>query len=232
MRAVKFKSVLWGAALRMGLDPSRNLLNDQAATLTEYINSRVREGWEFQDWPAVCPTEERVPDGDFVIALNQGFLTPIGEVFGVFAANPDKVRHAKELIWELRAQGIQLFQAVESCWVTYRRLPPLFTSEPWLPGKSYVPGDLVYKAGEGDCFKCKVANLNVDVLDVGFWERVLFPDFLGEFVKAGVFSDALREQGQPEKAAVEESRAEQLLMREADKVGLQVGRVARYGARV
>jgi hypothetical protein len=59
VRSVTFKSVLWGVALRAGLDPSLNLQVNQAQALVEYINSRLREGWEWNDWPELCRIEER-----------------------------------------------------------------------------------------------------------------------------------------------------------------------------
>jgi len=232
MKTCTFKSVLFGVARRLGVDPSKNLLADQAETLTEYINSRVKEAWEHQDWPALCRIEERVPDVADTISFNQLGHPVIGQVLGVYASSPDKVRNPREMDWELRPQGIQLFRPVVKCWVHYRTEAPIFSSVPWLPNLSYTVGDMVYKASTGDCFKALAANSNTDVMTPGTWVRVLFPDFLASYVKQAVWSDALREDGQPDKATVEETRAEDLLVKEADKVGLQIGRQARYGARV
>jgi len=232
MKTCTFKSVLWGATRRLGMDPAKNLLADQAETLTEYINARLKEAWEHQDWPALCRIEERVPDASDVISFTQAGQPVIAQVLGIYAVNPDRVREPLEIDWELRGHGIQLFRTVVRCWVYYRPEAPIFTSVAWLPNLSYVVGDLVYRASTGDCFKALLPNSNTDVMTTGTWARVLFPDFLASYVKQAVWSDALREDGQPDKATVEESRAEDLLIKEADKVGLQIGRQARYGARV
>lgn len=59
MRTITFQSVLWGSARLLGLDPARDLNSARAATLTEYANQRVREGWQFDYWPEWTPTEKR-----------------------------------------------------------------------------------------------------------------------------------------------------------------------------
>ena len=50
MRSVTFQSVLQGTARMLGLDVTRDLSPARAASLTEYINNRVKEGWEFEFW--------------------------------------------------------------------------------------------------------------------------------------------------------------------------------------
>lgn len=59
MRTVTFKSVLWGVAYRLGLDPATNLQANQAAALAEYINSWLRAGWEEFNFPGTTEVEER-----------------------------------------------------------------------------------------------------------------------------------------------------------------------------
>lgn len=59
MRTVTFKSVLFGVAMRLSLDPTKNLPADVARALCEYINTRVRKGWNMFAWPNWTFTEER-----------------------------------------------------------------------------------------------------------------------------------------------------------------------------
>lgn len=59
MQTVTFKSVLHGLATSVGLDPLLNLLADQAAAFTVYINDRLKEAWESYDWPELTLIEER-----------------------------------------------------------------------------------------------------------------------------------------------------------------------------
>lgn len=59
MRTVPFQRVLWGVARKLGLDPARDLSASRAATLTEYINNRVEEGWCWTFWQEWTVAEER-----------------------------------------------------------------------------------------------------------------------------------------------------------------------------
>lgn len=60
LRTVTFKSVLWGAARRCGWKPeTRDLTPERAAQLTEFINERVREAWEYAEWPDLRWIEQR-----------------------------------------------------------------------------------------------------------------------------------------------------------------------------
>lgn len=60
MITTPFKSVLHGVARRFGLDPRRNLQQDQADALAGYISIRAQDAWLDYAWPEICPTEERV----------------------------------------------------------------------------------------------------------------------------------------------------------------------------
>ena len=60
MRTVTFKSVMWGIARLAGLSPeSSDLSQESADTIVEFINRRVREGWENSWWPELMCLEER-----------------------------------------------------------------------------------------------------------------------------------------------------------------------------
>ena len=58
MQSVTFKSVLEGVSHRMGLDPD-NLLSVEKASFAEFIESRVRQGWEYYPWPETMKVEQR-----------------------------------------------------------------------------------------------------------------------------------------------------------------------------
>lgn len=59
MRTVTFQSVLWGVARLLGMRPEKDLTADRAGTLTEYINSRLVEGWRWDFWPEWTACEQR-----------------------------------------------------------------------------------------------------------------------------------------------------------------------------
>ncbi len=278
MRTVPYKSALWAVARKMGLDPATNLLADQAATLTEYINEQVREGWEFYDWPELCPIEERAyrdafdnahayVAGDQVyyattgkyyeatqgttgnlptdtsywteltaidkfISLDQTGQTPIGEVFNVYRRNPRLYRNAGELGKGLSENGIQLdLDAPATVWVYFRSRPPLFDSTPWDAATSYVAGDVCYQPDDGECYRCIQAHSNHEPPAASYWEKVDFPYVLAPYVKHAAYADALREDGQNDKADREDDKAEKKLMKEIDKIEMQQGQTQRYGVR-
>jgi hypothetical protein len=59
MRTVPFKGVLWGVALRMGLQPNANLDANVAQAICEQINNELQEAWEHQPWPEWTIIERR-----------------------------------------------------------------------------------------------------------------------------------------------------------------------------
>lgn len=59
VRNVTFQSVLDGTAARIGLDPTQTLSASTVAALTEYINTRVRFAWEAYKWPDMSAVERR-----------------------------------------------------------------------------------------------------------------------------------------------------------------------------
>src|SRR5258705_9308429 len=65
MRTVSFKSVLDGAATRLGLRPSENLLTTQAEALVEYIDDRLEEAWACAPWPEWTLSQERQYRADY-----------------------------------------------------------------------------------------------------------------------------------------------------------------------
>jgi hypothetical protein len=66
MRTVTFQSVLHGVARLLGLRPAADLTPSRAATLTEYINERLKEGWTREFWPewTICRQRQYRPDYD------------------------------------------------------------------------------------------------------------------------------------------------------------------------
>lgn len=60
IREVNFaRDVVYGVAHLLGIDPEQDLLKDHARAWVSAINSHVRKGWGFWDWPELEVTEER-----------------------------------------------------------------------------------------------------------------------------------------------------------------------------
>lgn len=225
-----FKSVLHGVARRMGLDPEVDLLASQAAALTENIEARLREYWEAFDWPELLVYEERAATS-LVVPWEDTGKTPMGEAFGVWNADPRATSAAKEIAWSYVATGILLaVGSPATVWVCFRSRPPSLSSEDWDAATAYVVGDLAYQASDGEIYRCIQNNTNHAPPSASYWTKVDFPYVLAPCVRQGAYADALRGDGQNDKARSEEQRADDLLVREMDKVGLQGGLVRRYRA--
>lgn len=65
-----FQSVLQGVAAKLGMDPLRDLNAARAAALTEYLNTRLGEGWKFEFWPEWTVSEPRYYRDGYSAALN------------------------------------------------------------------------------------------------------------------------------------------------------------------
>ena len=61
MRTVTFASVLDGVLALAGMRLDTTLANPDTAKaqVTAFINLRLREAWEYEFWPELCPTERR-----------------------------------------------------------------------------------------------------------------------------------------------------------------------------
>jgi hypothetical protein len=225
MRTVTFKSV-WERVLRLvGIDPATAALSaDREEFFADLINERVAEAWEYTFWPELCVSEERTPDADEVIGYDQADEIALGEVMGVWTKDPDRYSAtARELAFLMTADGIQLTDENETIpstvWVKYRRRPNRFTKAAFSGTGSYSVGDLVYYGS--DCYQAAL----VDGSEV--WLKVSFPYFLANAVAHGAAADYLRQDGQRERADIEDGLAGRLLEDAAAKAGAQQGAVTR-----
>lgn len=66
MRTVTFQEVLHGTARLLGLNPTRDLTTERAATLTQYINRSIKPAWNFDWWPEWMLCEQRKYRQDYI----------------------------------------------------------------------------------------------------------------------------------------------------------------------
>ena len=72
-RSVNFKTnVLWSLAYSLGLDPTVELLIDQAAAITTYVNNWVRRSWDAKDWPEWTFIDSFAPDSNHMVPYSFG----------------------------------------------------------------------------------------------------------------------------------------------------------------
>ena len=107
MRTVTFKSVLMGIAERAGLSPeTADLSLEEACTITEFINSRLREAWEWAWWPELMAVAQRYyrPAWDAATAyLSDEEVYYDGDYYTCIAASVAEEPSLTPSAWELTA---------------------------------------------------------------------------------------------------------------------------------
>jgi hypothetical protein len=237
MRTTSYDKILLGVAARIGLDPNATLQASTRASLTEYLNSRIAVAWEWDRWPELCRIEARTPQvsgAEYSLPYDQAGLEPLGEVFGIYLQDPDTTPSPKEVGYSLREDRILLDPdlAATDVWVHYRIRPYQYGATSWSAATAYAAGDVV-RSTDGHCYQAISANISAQPPNGTYWKQLPVPSILAEYLKLSVASDALREDGQLDKANAEEYRAEGYLIRESDKIGLQIGGMGgRWSARI
>lgn len=222
MRTISFQRVLYAIARYSGLDPASGDLSDELAlAYTDFINERLREGREHAWWPELLNCEVRAVDGsdDHLIPLAESGLDTIEHVKSVTSASPFKTMDYKTYPFRVNSGGIHLLDTYTlptSLYVTYRPTWTRFDSTAWSDTESNAAGDVRYVASTGECYLCLAATVGSSPTSSANWELLEFPYLLINWVKYAAASDALREDGQHEKAERLLRRAEDELYRLED----------------
>jgi hypothetical protein len=163
MKTIRFRDVLWGSVYKMGMDPARKLLSDQAESLVSYINAWVRRLYPSADFPEWTKTEARTPDVNHTVSYQRldASLPPMERIFRVFLSDPTLEGVASDTPFRLMENGVHVgFEHGQQVWVKFIEQAPRFTSEGWDPTKTYRKGALTYSSAAGECYKSK-SNQNI-----------------------------------------------------------------------
>lgn len=164
MRTVPFKSVLWSIAKKAGLIPATDGLDRPiAAEITEAINTAVKLAWEYSDWPELClitaqtvSTSAQASGGTFFTLpyLDSNGYHYMGSVLNVWDANPLASSRATRVDYTLGTDAVYLPQdAPATVFVRYRLPHGVYTDDEYTTRK-YVPGEVVYRPEDGECYRC------------------------------------------------------------------------------
>lgn len=159
MRTVTFKSVIDGICRGLAYDPARDLNASRFASLTEYVNQRMIEGWKFAFWPELTACEQRwyrpwYAAAEAVTAGQERFYGPTGQYYQALqnstgqkpATTTDGVTYVEN----------SAFWAVSAA--TYSG--PL-----WIPGLVLAIGDKVQNPDDGRMYQCIAAHTTGAVFD-------------------------------------------------------------------
>lgn len=152
------------------------------------------------------------------IAIEQAGRTVIGEVARLCKNDPDlNPNRPGEIPHTVTGRGIvPLAPCGNRVYVTFRKPAPRFTGTPWSGATNYAREALVYDDATGDCYRALQASTNQPVTQAAYWEKVLFPARLENFVSIAAYADALRGDDQTGKAQAEAGNAELALVQAHD----------------
>lgn len=210
---ITFKSVYERVLRLMEYDPATwtgSAADKEAVAVA--IEYRVREAWENSIWSVLREAEERTVTTDSdeakYVAWTESGKATILHPFQITRANPRK-RSGVVVPFAISPRGMEVDPGTPATvWVQYRVAAPRLTQVAYNGATTYATDDIVYDATTGDCYRSLIdANVGQALSDATKWERQLIPLFLSEIIQRGAFADLLRNDGQGDRADVEESRA-------------------------
>lgn len=254
MRTVTFQSVLDGAASRIGLDPTQTIQPSTASALTEYINTRIRFAWEAYKWPELSAIEKRqfrptfdsdatYDTGDEVFYLGSYYRKTGTGAVGVVPTDPATWTDSNLLTDFVRSidfdqpftatSGTTAATPIGEVLHVYRQDPRVVRYAErvnfWVTDSGAIVGPTQF------------TNATPNEVFVEFTIRPTmfntasnaaeFPRVLSEYVKFASAADALREDGQFDKAAYMDGLAVDALQKEIDIIELKQGQTRLQGTR-
>ena len=169
--------------------------------------------------PTATSFWEAATDLNMYVAREQSWEeNALGEVWGVYLADPlTTMRPRRVGFWE-SPEGIQVDTSATKVWIEFGKVAPRFTASPYDAATAYAAGELVYDADSGECYLALTGSTGVAVTDTGTWEVQSFPYILAKYVKLGAIADALREDEEFDKGLAAEAMAQDALFDAIEKV--------------
>jgi hypothetical protein len=254
MRTVTFQSVLDGAAARIGLDPTQTIQPSTASALTEYINTRCRFAWEAYKWPELSAIEKRQfrPTFDAAIVYAVGSeVFYLGQYYRKIAVGLAGVLPTVTATWTSAAtltdfvRSIDFDQTFTATSATTAATPigevmHVYRQDPrvvryaervnfWVTDSGAIVGPTQFtNATPNEVyveFTIRPTMFNTSSNDDDF------PRVISEYVKFSAAADALREDGQFDKASYMDGLAADALQKEMDIIELKQGQTRLQGNR-
>jgi hypothetical protein len=171
MRTANYKNdVLWALAYKVGLDPAREFLEDEADAYASFINAWVRRLYDAEDWPEWTYTLKYSVPLNHIVPYNAAPVPPtglvtvptIGRVFKVFLVDPDGTPFQPiDTPFKLKPTGVHVgFEHGPFVWIKFIGETPQFTSRVWNAEDNYRKGQLSYSLETGECYKSR-SNGNI-----------------------------------------------------------------------
>jgi hypothetical protein len=215
--------------------------NVATASLVDAAYYRVKTNGSGDPPLGVPPTNttywEPMDTVDTYVAFDQACRRRIGEVIDVFANNPATCKPPRQLPHRVNENGIQVYEAGGLPTVFVRYLIPAerFTTFPYIASRTYLRGDMVYVADQGECYQAIVTAMGHDpATEFTYWRRCLFPAVLAKYVQLGTYADCLRESNtsderDPVMLQIRGQNAGQAASDAEDEINRQINRLQAQG---
>jgi hypothetical protein len=254
-RNVTFQSVLDGVAARIGLDPTQTLAPSTAAAITEYINTRVRFAWESYRWPDMSAIEKRqfretydasksYSQGNEVFYLGNyyrrtaagsgsGVLPTVTATWTISTSLTDFVRNLDYDQTFTASSNVTAATPIGEILYVYAADPRITRYAErvnfWVTdGGAVVGGTQFSNTSPNEVFVEFTTRPTTYTTSSG---SANVPRVISEYVKFAASADALREDGQFDKAAFMDALAVDALAKEVDIIELKQGQTRLMGNR-
>jgi len=132
------------------------------------------------------------PVDDF-IDYDQPCRRPIGRVLAVYASKPDPCCDCEGLRFRPSYRGLEVCgTGSATIFITYLLPQPVYTIIPFVDGRQYNRGDVVFDPDTGECFQA-FETTTTPPNNATFWGWVPFLEKWATFVVQGTFADCLGE---------------------------------------
>jgi hypothetical protein len=132
------------------------------------------------------------PFTDTYISYDQGCQRSIGIVRGVYKGNPCCGSNGV-LNYMPTERGISVCgSANPTVFIKYSMPIPSYTMTPYVVGKTYARGSVVFDPTTGECFQA-IASTTAVPTNVTFWRWIPFLDVWSDYAGKGAFADSLME---------------------------------------
>jgi hypothetical protein len=209
--------VLFPLGQKLGIDFTQGILSDLAFAYITFINTAVKKLHDRFDFPCWTLIEQRTPDANHYIPWEQPTQKIIHRVLKVYQRDPRTTFPQPEVPFELDATGVHVgLDHGTNIWLKYLEPSPFYAYGQWDSVTSYrINSPLAFETSEVIAAGKAVtityrslqnANLN-HTPDVSptWWAPVPFPESVADLTVRLAFAEALREDGQFDKANSEEA---------------------------
>ena len=157
------------------------------------------------------------------VERDQPNMPPMGPVLGVYNSNPSVCNNGVYppqigLSFWPSERGITIRDGpVTTVFIQYWLPYPTYTFVPFILGKTYNPGDVVFNTADGNCYQCLMSTNVQAPPATGVWNLQVVPAIFDVYLDAGSFADSLTETFPPGSDAQTRAAQYAAAVDEADK---------------